>query len=124
MRSGLGFLMKSLMEVVKVGELLKRNLNVDYLEMTMVYVLCTVAFFSLISYEHVIRCISAIGVPLEDVAEEEGQVEEEEDGDIGEEDEMADFIVDEEELDENGAPVRYMCRSSLCVSFVREASFD
>ncbi|KDP29489.1 hypothetical protein JCGZ_19328 [Jatropha curcas] len=44
------------------------------------------------------------GVPLEDIAEEE-QAEEEEDGDIGEEDEMADFIVDEE-VDENGAPMR------------------
>jgi hypothetical protein len=27
---------------------------------------------------------------------------------IGEEDEMADFIVDEEELDENGIPLRYL----------------
>ncbi|XP_077219251.1 global transcription factor group B1 [Tasmannia lanceolata] len=46
------------------------------------------------------------GPPLEDIAEEEEQPEEEEDVDIGEEDEMADFIVDEEEVDENGAPVR------------------
>ncbi|XP_068664398.1 transcription elongation factor SPT6 homolog isoform X2 [Aristolochia californica] len=45
------------------------------------------------------------GAPLEDIAEEQ-QPEEEEDGDIGEEDEMADFIVDEEDVDENGAPVR------------------
>ncbi|KAL3533413.1 hypothetical protein ACH5RR_006934 [Cinchona calisaya] len=44
------------------------------------------------------------GQPLEDIAEEE-QLEEE-DADIGEEDEMADFIVDEEEVDEHGAPVR------------------
>uniref|UniRef100_A0A1D1YSQ9 Transcription elongation factor spt6 n=1 Tax=Anthurium amnicola TaxID=1678845 RepID=A0A1D1YSQ9_9ARAE len=44
--------------------------------------------------------------PLEDIAEEEEQVEEEEDADIGEEDEMADFIVDEEDVDENGAPMR------------------
>uniref|UniRef100_A0A7N0ZV00 Transcription elongation factor spt6 n=1 Tax=Kalanchoe fedtschenkoi TaxID=63787 RepID=A0A7N0ZV00_KALFE len=42
--------------------------------------------------------------PLEDLAEEEEQPEE--DGDLGEEDEMADFIVDEEEIDEHGAPVR------------------
>ncbi|KAG9449004.1 hypothetical protein H6P81_008969 [Aristolochia fimbriata] len=46
------------------------------------------------------------GAPLEDIAEEEDQPEEDEDGDIGEEDEMADFIVDEEDVDENGAPVR------------------
>ncbi|GKV32699.1 hypothetical protein SLEP1_g41286 [Rubroshorea leprosula] len=46
------------------------------------------------------------GVPLEDIAEEEEQMEEEEYGDIGDEDEMADFIVDEEEVDEHGAPVR------------------
>ncbi|XP_057970915.1 transcription elongation factor SPT6 homolog isoform X2 [Malania oleifera] len=46
------------------------------------------------------------GAPLEDIAEEEEQPEEEEDADIGEEDEMADFIVDEEEVDEHGAPVR------------------
>lgn len=48
------------------------------------------------------------GAPLEDIAEEEELPEEEEDGDIGEEDEMADFIVDEEEVDEHGAPVRYV----------------
>lgn len=46
------------------------------------------------------------GQPLEDIAEEDEQLEEEEDADIGEEDEMADFIVDEEEVDEHGAPVR------------------
>ncbi|XP_047948242.1 transcription elongation factor SPT6 homolog [Salvia hispanica] len=46
------------------------------------------------------------GQPLEDIAEEDGQLEEEEDADIGEEDEMADFIVDEEDVDEHGAPVR------------------
>ncbi|XP_047330082.1 transcription elongation factor SPT6 homolog [Impatiens glandulifera] len=44
------------------------------------------------------------GQPLEDLAEE--PLEEEEDGDIGEDDEMADFIVEEEEVDEHGAPVR------------------
>lgn len=45
--------------------------------------------------------------PLEDIAEEEEQPEEEEEGDIiGEEDEMADFIVDEEDVDETGAVVR------------------
>ncbi|KAL5977003.1 hypothetical protein ACLOJK_021341 [Asimina triloba] len=43
------------------------------------------------------------GVALEDIPEEEEL--EEEDGDIGEDDEMADFIVDEE-VDENGAVVR------------------
>lgn len=50
-----------------------------------------------------------IAAPLEDVAEEEEQAEEE-DGDIGEEDEMADFIVDEE--DEHRAPPKYilLCR--------------
>lgn len=47
------------------------------------------------------------GQPLEDIAEEEERLEEEEDADIGEEDEMADFIVDEEEVDEHGAPIRY-----------------
>ncbi|XP_073273008.1 transcription elongation factor SPT6 homolog isoform X2 [Primulina huaijiensis] len=46
------------------------------------------------------------GQPLEDIAEEDEQAEEEEDVDMGEEDEMADFIVDEEEVDEHGAPVR------------------
>ncbi|XP_051151104.1 transcription elongation factor SPT6 homolog [Andrographis paniculata] len=45
------------------------------------------------------------GQPLEDIAEEDEPLEEE-DADIGEEDEMADFIVDEEEVDENGAPLR------------------
>ncbi|OIW03224.1 hypothetical protein TanjilG_13018 [Lupinus angustifolius] len=47
------------------------------------------------------------GAPLEDIVEDEEQgEEEEEDADIGEDDEMADFIVDEEEVDENGAPMR------------------
>lgn len=46
------------------------------------------------------------GAEYEDIAEEEEPVEEEYDGEIGEEDEMADFIVDED-IDENGAPVRY-----------------
>lgn len=46
-----------------------------------------------------------IAAPLEDIAEEEEQVEED-DGDIGEEDEMADFIVDEE--DEHRAPPKYI----------------
>ncbi|XVF82582.1 hypothetical protein PTKIN_Ptkin16aG0061200 [Pterospermum kingtungense] len=44
------------------------------------------------------------GQPLEDIPEDEEQIEEEDDGDMGEEDEMADFIVDEEY--EHGAPVR------------------
>ncbi|KAJ4828346.1 Transcription elongation factor spt6, partial [Turnera subulata] len=46
------------------------------------------------------------GVAFEDVAEEEEQPEEEEDADIADEDEMADFIVDEEEVDENGLRVK------------------
>lgn len=51
--------------------------------------------------------------PLEDIAEE--QQEEEEDGDIGDDDEMADFIVDEEEVDEHGAPVRWISTWEICV---------
>jgi hypothetical protein len=49
-------------------------------------------------------CITT-GVPLEDMPEEEEQEEVEEDADIGDEDEMADFIVDED--DEDGTLVRY-----------------
>ncbi|KAF9599355.1 hypothetical protein IFM89_036812 [Coptis chinensis] len=45
------------------------------------------------------------GRHLEDIAEEDEQPEEEEDVDLVDEDEMADFIVDEE-VDEHGAPVR------------------
>ncbi|XP_010528633.1 PREDICTED: transcription elongation factor SPT6 homolog [Tarenaya hassleriana] len=45
------------------------------------------------------------GGPLEDVGDEEELVEEE-DIEIGDDDEMADFIVEEDELDEHGAPVR------------------
>ncbi|XP_011040704.1 PREDICTED: transcription elongation factor SPT6-like isoform X1 [Populus euphratica] len=44
------------------------------------------------------------GVPLEDMPEEEEQEEVEEDVDIGDEDEMADFIVDED--DDDGTLVR------------------
>lgn len=47
-----------------------------------------------------------VGAPLEDIAEEEEQAEDEEDGYIGEEDEMDDFIVDEE--NEHGAPPKYV----------------
>ncbi|KAK1309133.1 hypothetical protein QJS10_CPA09g00167 [Acorus calamus] len=43
--------------------------------------------------------------PLEDIIEDEEQPEEE-DGDLGEEDEMRDFIVSEDEVDENGISVR------------------
>ncbi|KAK6271305.1 hypothetical protein POUND7_008403 [Theobroma cacao] len=46
------------------------------------------------------------GQPLEDIPEDEVQIDEEEDGDMGEEDDMADFIVDEDDLDEHGASVR------------------
>jgi transcription elongation factor SPT6 len=51
-------------------------------------------------------CCDNVGPPLEDIGEEEEQAEDEEDADIGEEDEMADFIVDEE--DEHGAPPKYI----------------
>ncbi|MBA0867759.1 hypothetical protein Goshw_003738 [Gossypium schwendimanii] len=44
------------------------------------------------------------GQPLEDLPEDEEQIEEEEDGDMGEEDEMADFIVEEDDVP--GASVR------------------
>ncbi|XVF24560.1 hypothetical protein REPUB_Repub13aG0138700 [Reevesia pubescens] len=44
------------------------------------------------------------GQPLEDIPEDEEQIEEEEDGDMGEEDEMADFIVEEDDV--HGASVR------------------
>lgn len=45
------------------------------------------------------------GIPIEDIAEED-QHEYEEDVDMGDDDEMADFIVDEEEVDEHGQPTR------------------
>ncbi|GJR37279.1 transcription elongation factor SPT6 [Tanacetum coccineum] len=47
------------------------------------------------------------GPPMDDIVEDE-QPDEEEDGDMGEyEDEMADFIVDEEDMDEHGQPRRH-----------------
>ncbi|KAM0990765.1 hypothetical protein ACFX2C_009237 [Malus domestica] len=45
------------------------------------------------------------GTPFEDIVEEEEPEEAEDDGEVGEEDEMADFIVDEE-FDETGTLVR------------------
>uniref|UniRef100_A0A6N2KU44 Spt6 acidic N-terminal domain-containing protein n=1 Tax=Salix viminalis TaxID=40686 RepID=A0A6N2KU44_SALVM len=57
------------------------------------------------------------GVPLEDMPEEEEQEEVEEDADIGDEDEMADFIVDED--DEDGTLVR---RKKLKKKKSRQAS--
>ncbi|GAB2295631.1 Transcription elongation factor spt6 [Dionaea muscipula] len=45
------------------------------------------------------------GGPLEDIPEDEEQMEEMEDGDMADDDEMADFIVDED-MDESGQPVR------------------
>ncbi|CAK7339903.1 unnamed protein product [Dovyalis caffra] len=57
------------------------------------------------------------GIPLEDMPEEEEQEEVEEDADIGDEDEMADFIVDED--DEDGTLVR---RKKLKKKKSRQAS--
>ncbi|KAF9679491.1 hypothetical protein SADUNF_Sadunf06G0020400 [Salix dunnii] len=57
------------------------------------------------------------GVPLEDMPEEEEQEEVEEDADIGDEDEMADFIVDED--DDDGTQVR---RKKLKKKKSRQAS--
>jgi len=64
------------------------------------------------AYDHVLFCCNAfdvicvvIGGPVEDIPEEDDPPEEE-DADMGDEDDMADFIVDEEEVDETGAPVR------------------
>ena len=54
-------------------------------------------------FQFIFNFIDVAAAPLEDIAEEE---QFEEDGDIGEDDEMADFIVEEEEVDEHGAPVR------------------
>jgi len=53
----------------------------------------------------------------------EEQGEEEEDADIGEEDEMADFIVDEEEVDENGIRLRYL-KCTLYFLSLRILLFD
>lgn len=64
--------------------------------------------------------------PLEDIAEEEEQEEEQEDI-IGEEDEMADFIVDEEDVDETGAVVRseifHMLDFLVCLLFLAIYNF-
>jgi len=46
------------------------------------------------------------GPTLEDIAEEQEQPDEEEDEEIGYEDDMSDFIVDEDDVDEHGAVVR------------------
>lgn len=48
---------------------------------------------------------------------------EEEDGDIGE-DEMADFIIDEEEVDKHGAPVRFCFMNAYVFSSVLEISLE
>lgn len=65
-----------------------------------------------------------VGQRLEDIAEEEEPVEEEEDLDIGDEDEMADFIVDEEEVDENGAPLKYLSFIVACFFYSSEMLVD
>lgn len=54
-------------------------------------------------YSWLVILFDIVGPPLEDIAEEEEPAEAEDDG----EDEMADFIVDEE-FDEAGVPVRYV----------------
>lgn len=64
-----------------------------------------------------------VGQPLEDIAEEDEQLEEEEDADIGEEDEMADFIVDEELVDEHGAPVKYVSTPYTSIYDLRVFAF-
>lgn len=108
-KSYLDFLMrKGLIKEDRVDDLQRRSSSAAYL-MTKV---CSIGInftsifrFSLLIMQYIVMFPEP---PLEDVAEEEEQPEEVEDGDIGEEDEMADFIVDEEEVDENGAPVRYI----------------
>ncbi|CAO2831543.1 unnamed protein product [Amaranthus hypochondriacus] len=45
------------------------------------------------------------GGPVEDIPEDDEQVEEE-DPDLNDEDDMADFIVDEDEVDDDGMPIR------------------
>lgn len=57
----------------------------------------------IVQIQFIINFIDVAAAPIDDIAEEE---QFEEDGDIGEDDEMADFIVEEEEVDEHGAPVR------------------
>ena len=47
------------------------------------------------------------GGPVEDIPEDDEQVEEE-DPDLNDEDDMADFIVDEDEVDDDGMPIRYL----------------
>ncbi|XP_052886125.1 transcription elongation factor SPT6 homolog isoform X4 [Gossypium arboreum] len=55
------------------------------------------------------------GQPLEDIPEDEEQIEEEGDGDMGEEDKMADFIVEEDDVP--GDSVRYnLCTAWICRS--------
>lgn len=110
MRRALGFLMRRrLLEVVKVGELRRRKSSAVCLGMMRVCVsYCTVKFMDLgLNLFVMVHIHNIIGQPLEDIAEDEEPMEEEEDAEIGDDDDMADFIVDEEEVDENGAPVRY-----------------
>ncbi|CAL8992576.1 unnamed protein product [Prunus brigantina] len=52
------------------------------------------------------------GLPLEDIAEEEELAEAKANGEVGEEDEMEDFIVDEE-FDATGVPALGVSSSSL-----------
>ncbi|OMP03733.1 hypothetical protein COLO4_10242 [Corchorus olitorius] len=59
------------------------------------------------------------GQPLEDIPEDEVQIDEEDDGDMGEDDDMRDFIVDEDEVDEHGAPLR---RKKLKKNKLRQAT--
>lgn len=54
-------------------------------------------------FQFILNFFDVAAAPIDDIAEEE---QFEEDVDIGEDDEMADFIVEEEEVDEHGAPVR------------------
>lgn len=61
-------------------------------------------------YDHLVP-----GAAAEDVVEEEELEDEEELGE--EEDEMADFIVDEEEVDEHGEPSKYCSLLGACLSF-------
>ncbi|PWA93343.1 global transcription factor group B1 [Artemisia annua] len=61
------------------------------------------------------------GPPMDDIVEDE-QIEEEEDDDIGDPDDMADFIVDEDETDEHGQPIRHVLLLKLHID-VKKKTF-
>lgn len=84
--------------------------------------MCDTAGSSLSNFLICCNAISSDASIEEDIVEEDQQADEDEDGDP--EDEMAGFIVDEDEIDANGQVVKYGLIFHICANFFYTTLLD